>query len=371
MHCRAPAQAQRKQALKSRTRTVNAKRRPRRVDSLAVPAKTEIVKRKSSAAEEPPCAVVYLASLGSPASRASIYDALKRVVRVLTNDTFRIGGQVVGVEDFPWEKIRYRHMHIIRAKLSGDDSSSKTKSHALSPNTINHTLSAVRGVLDVAWNQRRITTDDYQRARSVKGVKGSRVQAGRHIESSEIKKLFAVCGDDLSGVRDAAILSMLYGCAMRRAEVAEVRLETVDMDKKSIRLVGKGNKERVLFMPDGTVHAVSRWLELRGPDPGPVFFTINRYGHVGSGGISDEVIRKIVKKLERAAKVKHLTPHDFRRTSFGNLLEAGVDISTVQKIAGHSSPNTTSRYDRRGEKTRKRAAGLLNVPYEKKGTKDE
>jgi site-specific recombinase XerC len=329
-----------------------------------MPSQAQIVKRKP-AVQEPPCAVVYLASLGSDTSRASIYDALKRVVRLLTKGTFRIGGQVVGVEDFPWEKIRYRHMQIIRAKLSGDDSSSKTENHTLSPNTVNHTLSAVRGVLDVAWNQRRITTDDYQRARSVKGVKGSRVQAGRHIESAEIKKLFAVCGDDLSGVRDAAVLSMLYGCAMRRAEVAEVKIETLDMDKQSIRLVGKGNKERVLFMPEGTVNAVSRWLELRGTEPGPVFFTINRYGQIAGGGISDEVIRKIIKKLEAAAKVKHLTPHDFRRTSFGNLLEAGVDISTVQKIAGHSSPNTTSRYDRRGEKTRKRAAGLLNVPYEK------
>ena len=73
---------------------------------------------------------------------------------------------------------------------------------------------------------------------------------------------------------------------------------------------------------------------------------------------SDAVL-KILKKRAEAAGVESFSPHDFRRTFCSDLLDAGIDIVTVQKLAGHSSPVTTAKYDRRGEETKRKAVQKL------------
>jgi integrase len=82
-----------------------------------------------------------------------------------------------------------------------------------------------------------------------------------------------------------------------------------------------------------------------------------------SGKLTNQAIYTILAKRGNQAGVKHFRPHDLRRTFVCSLLDSGADIATVAKMAGHASVNTTARYDRRPEETKRKAASLLHIPY--------
>jgi site-specific recombinase XerD len=75
-----------------------------------------------------------------------------------------------------------------------------------------------------------------------------------------------------------------------------------------------------------------------------------------------EAVRYILQRRQRQAGLTGITPHDFRKAYVSELLRAGVDVFTVQRLAGHADAVTTARYDRRGEGERRRAAGCLQIP---------
>jgi integrase/recombinase XerD len=102
----------------------------------------------------------------------------------------------------------------------------------------------------------------------------------------------------------------------------------------------------------GAQTALDDWLTLRGDRPGPIFTSTTR----AAEGMTDQAVLVILKKRATAAGVAPFSPHDLRRTMITHLLDAGADMISVQRLAGHADPATTARYDRRGETAKKDAA---------------
>ncbi len=98
---------------------------------------------------------------------------------------------------------------------------------------------------------------------------------------------------------------------------------------------------------------------MRGRSPGALLCPISKGGQIQIRHMTSQAVLLIVKKRAEEAGVESFSPHDFRRTFCSDLLDAGVDIVTVQKLAGHSSPVTTAKYDRRGEETKRKAVQKL------------
>ena len=223
-------------------------------------------------------------------------------------------------------------------------------------------------MLRAEWRIGRIDSDTYHRAvDSLKSVMGSRLPRERALDAGELTALFRACGDGSpAGARDACLLSLLYGAGLRRAEACAVRVNDVieGGGGMTIRVIGKGNKQRSVHANNGGRDAIIEWLRVRGGGAGPLICWVDHVGRVSPGlGMTPGSVRSRLVKRCAQAGIKPASPHDLRRSFVSGLLDSGADIASVQRLAGHASIDTTARYDRRGEAADRRAAGMLHVPY--------
>ena len=304
---------------------------------------------RDDAPDAPPRAVdpvaLYLATL-APSSRDTYQHRLRTIARLVG----------MAPHEVPWGQLRHEHVTAIRARLMESD---------LSPATANLTLSALRGVARAAWRLGLMSAEDLARIRDVPRVGGSRLPAGRSATGGELAALLAACGRDPEplGARDGALLAVLYGGGLRRAEIAALTVDGWDAERRELRVIGKGDKERIVPVPPGAAAAVEDWLAVRGRAPGRLFHRILKGGRIVATGITTQAVYDVLLRRAAEAGVDDLSPHDLRRTYVGDLLDAGADLSTVQQLAGHADVSTTARYDRRGGAARRAAANLLHVPY--------
>jgi len=300
-------------------------------------------------------ALVYLAGL-KQSSRRVQHSALDAVARIVYDDND------ANFDDLDWSRLLdVKNMNLLRSTLIDTD---------LSPSTINRYQAALRGVAHAAWQIGMIDGETEARLKDImKTVKGTRQPAGRYVPEHEIAAMYATCGDDDIGHRDAAIIALAHAGGLRRAEIVGLDLDNVTSQADGayyLQLTGKGNKERDVFIDNGAADALTDWLKIRGDDDGPLFLVVAAARGVGTR-LSDQTIYDMLDRRSKAANIAPVRPHDLRRTFISDQLDAGTDTVTVAKLAGHSSPATTARYDRRGERAKRKAASVTHTPYKRQG----
>ncbi|HAG85056.1 MAG TPA: integrase [Cyanobacteria bacterium UBA12227] len=291
-------------------------------------------------------AEVYLRSLGD-GSKRTMREALNTIAKLLTNDA-------CDASTLDWSKLRYQHTAAVRSVLM----------EKYSPAMANKMICALRRTLKEAWRLELMTTDEYGRASDIQSVQGSSLLKGRALNADEVATLWDDCIEDHSplGARDAALLAVLT-VGLRRSEVTHLDLSDFKPRSRSLTILqAKGKKERIVYLPEAAVQVIQDWVAVRGKEPGPLFYPLDKGQKIYQRRMSEQGILRALQRRGERAGVDGFTPHDFRRTFIGNLLDAGADIVTVSKLAGHASTNTTSKYDRRGEAAKKRAIDLLDIP---------
>lgn len=311
----------------------------------AVKRAPEPSERRLRAVPSKPCpARLYLAGLHA-SGRRSMAAKLRSVARLVG----------LSPEEIRWSGLRPEVISVVRALML---------ERRYAPSTINATLSALKGVAHAAWQLKQLKTDEYQRIRDVKGVNGSRLPRGRALSDREVSRLVEACLRDASpaGARDLAVIALLGSCGLRRSEACALDLSHFDAEACTLRVRGKGDKERLVYLGRDALRALLDWLRVRGAMPGPLLLPVSKSGEVEHRRLSDQAVYNALRKRAREARVRAFSPHDLRRTAITNMLDRGGDLSVVQDIAGHSSISTTKIYDRRGEAAKRRTSALASLP---------
>jgi integrase/recombinase XerD len=321
-------------------------------------------------------AAVYIASLPAATGKRTQAQALRVIARILNTDIDRLN----------WGALRYQHTAAIRLTIA----------QSYKPATANKILSALRQTLKQAWLLGQMTAEHYSRAIELEPVTGETLPTGRELSTGEILALMITCQKDKNsnaGTRDAAIIGMMYAAGLRRDEVVKLDVDSYDPETGKLILTGQRNKQRTAYITNGAADALNDWLAIRGTQPGALFVEVDKSGKIlteresmmvkpfrkirgvevpnkkagqmiyRGGAMTSQAIYNMLFKRAQEAGIKNFSPHDMRRTFISHLLDAGADISTVSKMAGHANIQTTARYDRRPEEAKRKAAELLHVPY--------
>lgn len=152
------------------------------------------------------------------------------------------------------------------------------------------------------------------------------------------------------GIRDRAILEFLYGCGLRVSEACSLKLSDIFKSDGFVRVIGKGDKERLVPLGEMASDALDSYLEVRGTAARGYedYVFLNRFGHPIS---RVSVFNMIKKQALMAGIVKDISPHTFRHSFATHLIENGADLRVVQEMLGHESILTTEIYTHIDSKT--------------------
>lgn len=211
----------------------------------------------------------------------------------------------------------------------------------LSRSTIARKISSIRGFYQYLQGEGIILENPFKEVASPK----RNMSLPKYVKSSDIEKMF-LCFDksDVFGQRNALLLEMLYATGVRIGELVNIKLKDINRYDRTIKIFGKGRKERVvvygsycedaleLYLKDGRKELDKKKSE---------FLFLNKDGN----RLSDRYVRKVIDEVVRKCQVEYkVSPHTLRHTFATDMLNNGADLMTVKELLGHSSVNTTGIY---------------------------
>ena len=176
-------------------------------------------------------------------------------------------------------------------------------------------------------------------ARQVRGPRlGRRLPSFLPVDETAVL-LHPEADPSVAGARDRALLELLYASGLRVAEGCGLDVDDLDEGRRTVRVLGKGGKERVVPVGESALEALAAYLALRGRRRGPLF--LNARG----GRLTTRSALRIVRaRARRAGIVQRVTPHTLRHSFATHMLGAGADLRLIQELLGHSRLSTTQRY---------------------------
>lgn len=291
---------------------------------------------------------IYINSLKSNASRTAMASTLNCCTQILS------GLDDMDAHRYNWSTLSYNDIHTILNNLTNKK---------YSPQTLNRYLSALKGVAKYAYKSGLISNEDHEHIKEIKGTKGSHKSKGRALEMEELNALLDHCfhKEGSKALRDATVMALIYGSGLRRSEAANLTFSALDLKERTIKILGKGNKTRVISLNERTSDMLNLYLEMRGHDEGPLFVRIKKGGAVTKLPISPQAIYDIVIMRYKEAGLTRLSPHDLRHTFATSLLESGTTLAVVQQLLDHENIETTTGYLHMREKDKKDASTNLKM----------
>lgn len=198
----------------------------------------------------------------------------------------------------------------------------------------NRTLDNIRKCLSTFFSW--LADEEFIRRNPCHGLKNIKYRKERKkaFSAEEMEKLKSACDN----YRDLALVGFLYATGCRVSEVVSINIEDIDFDRKEIAVIGKGDKERTVYLTDVSVMYLRLYLEGR-KDNNPALFTGR-----GNRRLKKNGIEAALKRIGKQAGVPNVHPHRFRRTLATFLIDHGATLQDVQMILGHEDIRTTQVY---------------------------
>ena len=216
------------------------------------------------------------------------------------------------------------------------------------PSSTNVELAALRRLFRKAAEAGLLDWGKAAAAAGVDNTRSSGVRVGNWLTPEQAKELLLAPDENtLKGKRDGALLGLLAGCALRRAELVSLEVGKVQMrdDRWTIPdLVGKRKKLRLVPVPGWVKDRLDLWTVAAKITEGKIFRAVGKNDKVSGASLSTTAVWKIVLRYAHQVGIEHLAPHDLRRTCAKLCRKSGGDLEQIQFLLGHSSIQTTEKY---------------------------